>query len=300
MNIRNVFLITLSITVVVSLICISLFPSVQDFMEYNTTWNGIRRSLNELDAKTVETAQEIPETPVDDVLVVIPYVEYDSDGLAVLKDFIDEGGTLVVMDDYGYGNNILEYLGIDCRFSGGELLDPLFCYKNQWLPKITDFASDVSQEVELVILNHAAALLNTEASEVIAWSSRSSYLDDNGNGTQDEGETEGPLPVAAGIKVSAGEVILVSDPSILINSMLGRDDNLVFFKDMIDPEAEDRQVLIDTSHLEESPLDTTKLEMAVIKDVLSQPYALLGIVAVLLIFASGYAAKNGGSIGREL
>jgi len=47
----------------------------------------------------------------------------------------------------------------------------------------------------------------------------------------DEGELQGPLPVAA--KNAAGQRnnwFLVSDPGILINSMLVKDDNLLFIK----------------------------------------------------------------------
>jgi hypothetical protein len=299
MRIQHVFITTVVITLIVSLLCISFFPSIQDFMEYNTLWNGIRRSLNELNASTIDSLQGLTKLQSKSILICIPNIQYNNDELERLKTFVDGGGTLVVMDDYGYGNSILEYLNIGCRFSGNPLLDPLFCYKNQWFPKITNFSPLVSQDVEVVVLNHATSLVNTENTEVVAWSSSSSFLDQNGNESWDKGELKGTLPVATKLRFGEGAIILVSDPSILINSMLGRDDNLLFIINLLGSEANGGQILLDTSHLVKKPMDITKSKLIYIKDVLSQPYAVLGIVSLLFIFTSSYMLKIGGSIGRK-
>jgi hypothetical protein len=299
MKIQSVLILTVVITIVVSLLCISLFPSVQDFMNYNTTWNGIRRSLIELNASTIDSLQGLPTLASKNVLITIPYMQYSNTDFEELKTFVDSGGILMVMDDYGYGNSILGYLNIDCRFSGVALLDPLFCYKNQWFPKITDYSSSIGKDVQLVVLNHATALLNTENTEVVAWSSSNSYLDKNGNGKLDKGEAQGPLPVAARLHFGGGMIILVSDPSIIINSMLGRNNNLLFVSQLLGPEAQTEHVMIDTSHLVKSPMDITKAKLDAIKRVLSQPYILSGIVFLIFMFTSIFVLKTGGAIGRK-
>jgi hypothetical protein len=299
MKIQHVLFITVVITLLVSLVCISFFPSIQDFMEYNTIWNGIRHSLKKLNASVIDSSQGLTKLDTRSVLISIPYLQYNNDELERLKTFVDGGGTLMVMDDYGYGNHVLEYLNIDCRFSGSPLLDPLFCYKNQWFPKITDFSPFVRKDVQLVVLNHATALVNTENIEVIAWSSSSSLLDQNGNESWDQGELKGPFPVAAKVHVGKGSITLVSDPSILINSMLGRDDNLQFIRNLLDSEATGGQILLDTSHLVKKPMDITKSNLTNIKNVLSQPYAVLVILSLLFIFTSIFMLKTGGSIGKK-
>jgi hypothetical protein len=300
MKIQHTLIVTVLITLVVSLICVSLFPSVQSFMRYNTLWNGLRHSLNAINASTIDSSQDISQIGTNNVLVCIPYLQYTDNDLVHLKNYVDRGGTLMIMDDFGYGNEILSYLGIDCRFSGAPLLDPLYCYKNQWFPEVTDFSPAVSKDVKEVVLNHATALQNIENSLVIAWSSSSSYLDGNGNGSFDEGELKGPLPVAAKIQVGTGTIILVSDPSILINSMLTKDDNLLFVKSLTGSDINNNvKILVDASHLVQDQMEITKIKLVSIKEFLSQPVALLGIVSLLFIFASIYILKMGGSIGRE-
>jgi hypothetical protein len=299
MKIWHALFITVIITVIVSLLCVSFFPSVQAFMQYNTTWDGIRYSLNNLDATAVNFSQNNVPTGADKVLICVPYLPYGDDDLARLKTFANDGGTLMVMDDFGYGNTILAYLNLNCRFAGVPLLDPLYCYKNQWFPEITDFRSAVSKDIKVVVLNHATALLNSGNSQVIAWSSTSSYLDQNGNGAFDNGDLQGPLPVAAKIPLGTGSVILVSDPSILLNSMLIKDDNLSFIKSLTGVDT-GSSILIDTSHLTQDPMNIVKTKLMDIKEVLAQPYALISILCLLFVIASIYFLKIGGPLGREL
>ena len=299
MKIWHALFITVIITVIVSLLCVSFFPSVQAFVQYNTTWDGIRYSLNNLDATAVNFSQNNVPTGADKVLICVPYLPYGDDDLARLKTFANDGGTLMVMDDFGYGNTILAYLNLNCRFAGVPLLDPLYCYKNQWFPEITDFRSAVSKDIKVVVLNHATALLNSGNSQVIAWSSTSSYLDQNGNGAFDNGDLQGPLPVAAKIPLGTGSVILVSDPSILLNSMLIKDDNLSFIKSLTGVDT-GSSILIDTSHLTQDPMNIVKTKLMDIKEVLAQPYALISILCLLFVIASIYFLKIGGSLGRVL
>ena len=113
-------------------------------------------------------------------MLSIPYLEYSNTELKSIEQFVDDGGTLLLMDDYGYGNSLLEYLDLDVRFSNRPLLDPLFCFKNQRMPKITDFSTEVQENnINIMVLNHATTLANTVDVEVIAWSSDTSFLDMN-------------------------------------------------------------------------------------------------------------------------
>ncbi len=117
------------------------------------------------------------------------------------------------MDDYGSGWELLRLIGVPVEPLSGVLRDPLFKYKASALPRAR--ASSGAQ----LVLNYAAAL-RVSGGECIAWSSHFSYLDLNNNGAPDPGEPAGPFCVAACIKVGAGKVVVVSDSSIALNSML--------------------------------------------------------------------------------
>jgi len=218
------------------------------------------------------------------LLVSIPYLDYSPGDLTQIEQFVKFGNSLLLLDDFGYGNNVLERLGLGVRFENTVLLDPLFSYKNQYLPRITDFSEDLKKNgVKSITLNHAVALSQVEPSRALAWSSSSSFLDSNANGSKDPDETAGPLAVAAEYPVGRGIVILVSDPSLIINTMVGQDDNQKFIQYLTARHGEPQKILLDRSHLTKSPLDVSKMNLEGAQNVLANPYVLIAVVALILI-----------------
>jgi len=268
-------------------------------MAANSLWNGIRNFSQEFDATNLDSLDKLPELPQGKTLVAIPYLQYEDEDLLNIRKFVTEGGSLLLMDDYGYGNSVLQYLGLNVRFSGESLLDPLYCYKNQWLPKITDFSPELKESgVEVVLLNHATILTDVGESDVIAWSSSSSFLDLDEDESWRQEEPRGPFPVAAKFKLGKGTVALVSDPSIMINSMMRKDDNYSFIKYLTAPNLEPEQVLIDRSHLPKGRRDESKIGLTNLRKILSMPYPLLGLTAAVFIIVSRYTLKKGEKIGQ--
>jgi hypothetical protein len=262
-------------------------------MASNVMWNGINNFNSEFSADSVESLDDLPIVPEQAVLVAIPYLEYSQEELSRIKQFIVDGGTLLLMDDYGYGNNVLAYLGVDVRFTNKPLLDPLFCYRNQSMPRITDFAPEVKESgVDVIMLNHATSLTNTIESETVAWSSSSSFLDINENGSWEQGEPKGPFAIATEFRLGQGTLALVSDPSTLINTMVGRDDNYDFIRCLTGDEGEQKEILVDNSHLTKTPLDVSRTRLIGAREALSSPYALLGIVAVIFVAVSRYTLRK--------
>ncbi len=294
MRTSSVLLTVIVLVFAVSLVCVWFYPSVQDFMASNIMWNGIRKFSNEFAADNIESLDDLPGPLEEGILVAIPYLEYSDEELSRMKQFVSDGGTLLLMDDYGHGNRVLEYLGISARFTNKPLLDPLFCYKNQAMPRVTDFASGVKDNnIDVIMLNHASTLTNITESEVIAWSSTSSFLDLNENEKQDPGEPEGPLAIAAEFRFEKGRLVLLSDPSVAINTMVGRDDNYAFIDYLMNREGEQKEIRVDSSHLTKAPLDVSKTRLLDTRDVLASPYALLGINALIFVVVSGYLLRRG-------
>jgi len=332
-----VLIITVLLVIVISLGCIWVTPSVRDFMTSNVLWNGLRDFCDETNADIIHVLDTLPTVTQGVTLVAIPYVKYDDEELSQVEDFVTNGGTLLLMDDYGYGNDVLEHLGVDARFTNVPLLDSLFCYKNPWMPRITDFSGVKGEEVGLVVLNHPTSLTGVADSEVVAWSSSYSFLDYNEDGVQGVGEEKGPFPVAAKFRLGKGTVALISDPSMVINTMMRRDDNYSLVEYLIGSDGTGRgEVLIDRAHLEErvvvlipepstleegdyaalegypdapgdiergritidrshlgrSPLDEFKFVLGVSREVLSAPYPLLGLVAIIFAVVSRYTLKK--------
>lgn len=296
MRVSSVLFAVVVLIIAISLLCIWFYPSIQDFMASNTMWNGIRNFSSEFNADDIESLGELPDVAEETALVAIPYLDYSNEELSKLKGFVEDGGTLLLMDDYGYGNSVLAYLGVSVRFTNKPLLDPLFCYKNQWLPKITDLAPRVKESgIDVIVFNHATTLTNVEQTEIIAWSSTTSFLDINENESWDEGEPKGPLPVATEVRFGKGKLVLASDPSIMLNSMVGRDDNYNFIKYLTTHKGEQKAILVDSAHLTKTPLDVSKTRLTGVREILSTPYPLLGIVALIFVVVSRYTLKKGES-----
>lgn len=286
------------LVLVISLLCIRFYPSVQDFMATNSMWNGIRAFDDEFKAKIIDNVDVLPALPEKTVLVEIPYLKYSDTELSEVKRFVGDGGTLLLMDDYGYGNEVLTYFGLDVRFSNKTLLDPLFDYKNQSMPRITDFRFDVKESgVTVMTFNHATVLTNVKQSEEIAWSSAASFLDSDDNQSWSDNESKGPFPVAAKVSLGKGTVAIIADPSIIISSMMDRDNNYRFLEYLITPKGESKEILFDTSHLTKTPLDVSKERLLGIREAMSGPYALVGITAMIFGVVSYYTLRKGEAIG---
>ncbi len=281
------------IVLVVSLVSIWFYPSAQELMAANSMWNGLSRFSRTADATFTDslTADQVPD---GGTLVTIAYKPYSGPELDEIRHFVAGGGTLLLMDDFGYGNDVLAGLGIEARFSHWPMLDPLFCYRNPALPVVTNF-SPQTEGVKEVVLNHPTTLSDAGDANVVTRSSSSSYLDLNGNETYDDGEPKGPFAVAAVYEIGSGRVAVVADPSVLTNWMVSHYDNQVFIDSLVDGLGP-HEIVIDRSHLTQSPLDVSKTKLAGVRQWLASPYVLLGITGAVLALAGMSMVRKGGTV----
>jgi hypothetical protein len=268
-----------------------VYPSPTDFAPSNPYWNGLREARRKFDMKSLHSLSLLPGEARGTVLVVIPRVPATAGDLEAFVQYVGRGGMMVLMDDFGYGNAILAHLGVGARLSGQKLVDPLFNHKNRRLPMIFEFPGGLASEgVRSLVLNHATAIEEAGGMTVAAISSAVSYLDANGNGWRDPDEEGGPFAVAAVGRVGAGHLVLVSDSSILLNSMLEMADNRRFVQDLFRLAGEGAQIYLDQAHLPGARLDVAKEGLARLREFLGNPlvaFAAAGVglalpVAVLL------------------
>lgn len=286
MSVRSLMVVALALVVVVSLAGVWFYPSLQDFMLANPFWNGLRDFTTEFNATWVDSLSGISRNPKTATLVAIPYLDYAPADLEEVHRFVQEGGLLLLLDDYGYGNSLLHQMGLPVKFSGLPLLDPLFDYRNEKLPRITDFNAELAGgDVRAVVLNHGTALEGVDPARVLAWSSPSSFIDLNQNGVYNKEELKGPFPVAAKYRLGDGTALLLSDPSILVNSMVGRDDNRAFLKHLFDQYGPGREILVDVAHLPKTPLDESKLRLTQARKRVAHPYSVAAILGVVVFLA---------------
>jgi hypothetical protein len=293
-RLSDLLFLVLAVVLAASLASIRFYPSRQEFMSANTAWDGIKGYAQYSGASHIDNLEDLPSDPEHSVLLAIPYLEYQPYQLDMIKQFVSDGGTLIVMDDFGSGNQLLEFLDIEIRFDHRLLLDPLFCYKNPNLPLVTDFSNGIKEAgIKSLLFNHASALNKVAKVDALAWSSNASFLDTDKNGAFDLNEPQGPLVVAAVKKANKGLVTMVADTGLILNSMLDKNDNHNFMKYLTGQKGWPDKLLIDRAHLAKSTLDESKIKTSIARDLMSNPYLLLGIVAVIFAIIAGYVLKRG-------
>ena len=280
-------LLILALLIVLALTALIWFyPPNGDFRTANPFWNGLSTFTTDSKVSIITSFDNLPSPSKDTVLIVIPYMQFTETDLDKLFDYVSGGGALIVLDDYGYGNQILNRLGLGMRFTGKPLLDPLFNYKNKWLPRIVDFAqTPITNNMTSIVLNHASSINVSDNAVVLANSSRFSFLDMNDDSTWETGEPLGPLPVAAYAKVGEGYLVAVSDPSFLINGMINMDDNFNFIKKLTQIQSSTPTIFLDQSHLPRTSLDDAKETISAAYDSASSPLGTLSLIIVILALA---------------
>ena len=294
-------LLALTLVIIVSMLTlIWIFPPNGDFRVENPSWNGLSTLDSKAKLNVIDSFSNLPATPSGTALLIVPYAPFSDSELSQLKNYVLNGGTLVILDDYGFGNQILTGVGSKMKFAGVPMLDPLYNYKDKWIPKITDFSnSSIGANITSIVLNHASILNDTSGSTVVAYSSTFSFLDVNGDGSWNNNEPNGPFPIIAYNGVGQGIVVAIADPSLMINGMIGLDNNLQLINNVASIQGGSPKIFVDQSHLPKEPLDDAKANIAVAYGAVSSPVGTLSLIAVILILSLNSIWRKGSRIGDK-
>ncbi len=220
-------------------------PPTDDFEPGNPFWNGLSTASEDLNLTELGDLASLryydPRTSA--LLIVGPSEPFSQEEVGAIADFLSGGGLVIVADEFGTANELLDTLGVGVRLNGSLLLDPLFRERSARLPKIFDAAGLQANGSQAVAMNFAT-VIEGSAGDVLARSSAFSFLDLDADGEWDEGEPRGPFVVAAETRYGGGRIVLISDSSVLINAMVRLGGNLEFVRGL----SENRTILLDTSH----------------------------------------------------
>jgi hypothetical protein len=280
MTTRRTCLLLLVIAVLLAVL-IWFYPSNTDFKGENPYWNGSREILADFETVPLFSYDTLPIDGQNIILIVVPYVKFSLVELTRLEEFVSSGGKLLLLDDYGFGNDILHHMGLQLKFAGKQLMDPLFNYKNINFPRIVDLTTtSATSRVESLVFNHATCLEGVSTDNIIGRSSYFSFLDENQNSQWDAGEPKGNMAVMAEYVIGKGEIIVIADPSILINGMLDIEDNRQFLENITEG-----QLLFDQFHLPDVALDKTKSILRTSRNFLATIWGSLILIVLILTVA---------------
>ena len=227
-RIRSVFWIAgLVLLAAAFVLVLHLSTTNMEFSRYNSGWNGTSSFSSDLDRHRsidIYEPQKLTGNPRNSTLLIIaPERHPTPQELAAYRAYLDEGNTIFLADDFGTGNEILA--GIDSRVTilPGNLSSLDRRYASPY--SVVASRSIENSSIPLpasVALNRPAAL---DRGTPLMMSSVMSWIDANGDRKLNRAEDMGTFPVLVSEQRGHGTIIVLSDPSIFINSMYTQSEN---------------------------------------------------------------------------
>ncbi len=282
--VRTILLVSLvaASTVIAGLILV--FPPLDDLWLENPFWNGLSNvysRLHPVRLRDLTSLRSVVEPSVCTVLMLGPSRPFTAREVEAVRAFLVSGGRVVLADDFGTGNSLLQGLDLEVRFSGLLLLDPLFKNKNSHMPRVSNVSSSrYTDGVEGLTLNYPTVLNHTKTVLVLAWSTPFSYLAAAPSRPSND-SVAGPFPVVAEVTVREGSLILISDSSLFINSMLDQGGNMALLRGVAGG-----TVYLDEAHSMSSRLAKVKMFMAEVQSLLRMMeirYTLTGLLVLVVV-----------------
>lgn len=289
----RVLLLALALAVVAALGVFAATSSAA-FSPYNPSWDGATALEDRIEADSDAEGELIRdparygtvanESVADETVafVVAPEEPYTDEETAHIRAFVENGGTLVVLENFGEGGNaLLADVGAEARADGRLLRDEYHNDRGPAMPTATAVENhSLTDSVDRLTLNYATAVRpGSENATVLATTSDVAYLTAEDDRLDREDEL-GAHPVATVENVSQGRVVTVGDPSLVINAMMDRSDNERFVRNLY---ADEERVLLDVSR----GADVPPLAAAVLTiraDPLSQlAIGVAGIAAIATV-----------------
>jgi hypothetical protein len=297
-------LVALLLALTISIVWAANSPIDDPYSTLNTAWNGTS-GLTERGFVVVneDLTGKLSSGNATEVMFLGPSRRFTSSEATAIASFVRTGGLLVIVDNFGSSNSLLETLGLPVRFDGRLLVDPLFYQKQPLFPVISDLMpSELSNGVRSLLLDYAT-VLNVTASgtvTVLARSSPFSFLDLNRNGEKNLDEPSGAFPVLAELSFGEGAVVLFTSPASFANGLIDEQNNGALIQNIAERASQQgrhSEFLLDQTHLQSSPFTSVKLmARQLIISVLEGGMQLsvkLGVAAIaMVVVAARYVYKR--------
>lgn len=248
---------------------------------YSDSWNDISEFREQILNKKDRHGEQLYETasilssatilrqiknPSDYLYVAIGIEkEYSSDQVKAIMDFVNDGGTIIIADDFGYGNSISNIVldndaSFDVAFVGKPLWDENYLKNPRFIKiNVNQDESGLRDFNGVILLNNPTALepykskekwsgdprdkwRPPEPSEI--WYGRTmvssgpkGWIDMNGDNRHSpyvEGEEMGKKPIVQEVYIGDGRAVFISDPSLFINDMWHRENNSAFVDALVE------------------------------------------------------------------
>ncbi|MEM2575715.1 MAG: DUF58 domain-containing protein [Sulfolobales archaeon] len=207
-------MLTLLLTISLSTLAVIVnIPTNTPYSPFNTGVNGVSKFTEYFCSNFIYSLSDVFKG-FNGTIVVVLNNELQSSEYSVIEDLLSSGSTVVILDEYGYSNNLLKYLGLDALVVNHVVLDEVFKYGNREYPLLRLGGT------ELNLTTYGPTYIYvSDSSFVVAETSKYSYIDLNGDGYYSLGESMKSYPVVVQFYVGRGRLVLISDLDVISNGL---------------------------------------------------------------------------------
>ncbi|WP_175060103.1 DUF4350 domain-containing protein [Thermococcus sp. 2319x1] len=264
-----------------------IFYTSAEFSVFNTKWNGASQfgKLLYEESRVIPVITSYNSFDLSEregtLLILGPDMAYSSLEVEEVKSFLNKGGTLVLIDDFGTGNDILRGLNLSARFLGITPID-VFYSKNYNFPELVRILDpQLSVGVDRLILNVPSAIIGANGS---IYTSKVTVV----------GNNQRELPIMSEVKYGKGRIILFADPSVFINDMF--DKNEPFIRNFVRYLNADTVYIDEAHHSNFNPYAVGTLVIKRNLDRVRAFYVVLAVAVIAILVESGLALKGVGKV----
>ncbi len=177
------------------LIAGKFFLSEASFSPANPSWDGVSSVMTGNMRPLYGFDRMPPDAGGNTLLIVGPSTNYTAEDASYVQSFLQQGGRVVVMDDFGTANDLLRNISAPITIEHTALCQDLDYYKKPSFPIVRKIGnSSLTVNVSQLVFNHPAPLQVTGDAEVLARTTIMGWLDVDGKGSVSGNETVRLLP----------------------------------------------------------------------------------------------------------
>jgi hypothetical protein len=227
-----------------------LFLSESSFSPANPFWDG-SSSLMAANTQLLYRFDRLPPGDSGSTLLIDgPSVNYTADDATRVRTFLEEGGRVVVLDDFGTADSLLHRIGSPIAILSIALCQDLNFYKDPSFPVVRGIGnSSLTVNVSELVFNHPVPLQVTDDAGVLARTTTMSWLDFDDNDIFNGKERFNSYPLVARAAYGAGELFVAGDADLVINAMQGIGDDGVLTNNILQSDT----VYLDVGHGQQVP-----------------------------------------------
>jgi len=198
--------------------------SSYEYSRYNLEWNGTSIFFNSAisaGAGEIRESAQLTGKERSILLIIAPEGTFTGEEIADIFEFIARGNIVVLADESGSGNNLLEGLESEIRIIPANITSIDRYYDDSSSVIAYPSSRDpLNAGTDSLILNRPAYVRGGQpvfSTSILTW------IDGNGNGRIDEMEELGIYSIISREDIGNGILYVLADPSIFINGMHSRE-----------------------------------------------------------------------------